>query len=94
MAPASMASKGENGLNFFRQIIEDASGGSSTVRFNAVVANVTACLVWFVAAIAAIAMAWRAHSEIKLPDVPIGIAGYCLGALGLKVLQRGEEEPK
>jgi hypothetical protein len=80
----------------FVAIIEDATGGSSTVRFNAVVANLTACLVWMIAALAAVAISWNAKTEIKLPDLPVGVAGYCPAALALKVWQRvnGEDAAK
>lgn len=84
-------------MKLLRDIIEDSTGGASTARFNAVVCNVVACFVWGFAAIVACIVAIVTKAKIDLPDLPYGVAGYCLAMAGLKVYQRvnGEtNEPK
>lgn len=80
-------------MNFFRDIIQDATGGASTARFIAVVANLCACLVWALVAITVAIVKLCKGAEVTLIEFPVFI-GYCATLMGLKVFQRvlGEKD--
>lgn len=82
----------------FDKILEDHSGGSSSIRVMALTAVLTVCLGW---AIAVGARAWTSYKSagtdkatpMELPTIPLEVSAFALGCAGLKTWQRikGEE---
>jgi hypothetical protein len=72
-------------MKLLREILEDATGGESTIRANALLANAVALLLFAGVAIANCRTALKHGTEAKIPE---GLAAYCASISALKVIQR------
>lgn len=76
-----------------KEILEDNSGGSSSIRIIALLPVVVVSIGWTVAAITRAYVAILAKLPVDLPDIPLEVSAFALGCAGLKVYQRIKGEP-
>lgn len=76
-------------VKFWREILEDARGGGSSIRLNAVLANLAAIGIFGVVTVTNCYSAARTRSVAEVPE---GLAIYAAAIVGMKVYQRSIEE--